>query len=30
MQYRACIAWVEFVGTHEQYDKIDGENVDEY
>ena len=30
MQYRACIAWVKFVGTHEQYDKINVENVDEY
>ena len=23
MQYRANIAWVKFIGTHEQYDKID-------
>lgn len=30
MQYRANIAWVKFIGTHEQYDKIDVENVNEY
>ena len=30
MQYRANIAWVKFIGTHEQYDQIDGENVNEY
>ena len=30
MQYRAGIAWVKFVGTHAQYDKIDVENVNEY
>ena len=30
MQYRANIAWVKFVGTHEQYDKIDVENINEY
>ena len=30
MQYRANIAWVKFIGTHEQYNKIDVENVNEY
>ena len=30
MQYRAGIAWVKFVGTHAQYDKINVENVNEY
>ncbi|TAN47050.1 MAG: type II toxin-antitoxin system HigB family toxin [Methylococcaceae bacterium] len=30
MQYRAGIAWVKFIGTHERYDKIDVENVHEY
>ena len=30
IQYRAGIAWVKFVGTHAQYDKIDVENVNEY
>lgn len=30
MQYRAGIAWVKFIGTHAQYDKIDVENVSEY
>ena len=30
MQYRAGIAWVEFVGTHAQYDRIDVENVNDY
>ena len=27
MQYRATIAWVKFIGTHAQYDRIDVENV---
>ncbi|MBU0499635.1 MAG: type II toxin-antitoxin system HigB family toxin [Gammaproteobacteria bacterium] len=30
MQYRSGIAWVKFIGTHEQYDKIDVETVNEY
>ena len=30
MQYRAGIAWVKFVGTHAQYDRIDVENVNDY
>ena len=30
MQYRSGIAWVKFVGTHEQYNKIDVETVNEY
>lgn len=30
MQYRANIAWVKFIGTHEQYDQIDVESVNEY
>lgn len=30
MQYRAGIAWVKFIGTHAQYDRIDVENVNEY
>jgi mRNA interferase HigB len=30
MQYQAGIAWVKFVGTHAQYDKIKVENVNEY
>jgi mRNA interferase HigB len=30
MQYRAGIAWVKFIGTHAQYDKIDVENVNDY
>ena len=30
MQYRAGIAWVKFVGTHVEYDKINVENVNEY
>ena len=27
---RAGIAWVKFVGTHAQYDRIDVENVNDY
>lgn len=30
MQYQAGIAWIKFIGTHEQYDKIDVEKVSEY
>ena len=30
MQYRAGIAWVKFIGTHSQYEKIDVENVNDY
>ena len=30
MQYRAGIAWVKFIGTHAQYDRIDVENVNDY
>ncbi len=30
MQYRAGIAWVKFIGTHAQYDKIDVEAVNDY
>ena len=30
MQYRAGIAWVKFVGTHAQYDRINVESVNEY
>jgi mRNA interferase HigB len=30
MQYQAGIAWVKFVGTHEQYDQIDVETVNDY
>ncbi len=29
MQSRAGIAWVKFVGTHAQYDRIDVENLNE-
>ena len=30
MQYQAGIAWVKFIGTHEQYDRIDVETVNDY
>ena len=30
MQYRANIAWVKFIGTDEQYDKIEVESINEY
>ena len=30
MQYKANIAWVKFIGTHEQYDNIDVESINEY
>ena len=30
MQYQAGIAWVKFIGTHAQYDKINVESVNEY
>jgi mRNA interferase HigB len=30
MQYQAGIAWVKFVGTHAQYDKIIVESVNDY
>ncbi len=30
MQYRANIAWVKFIGTHEQYGKIDVGSINEY
>jgi len=30
MQHRAGIAWVKFVGTHAQYDRIDVEKVNDY
>ncbi len=30
MQYRAGIAWVKFIGTHAQYDRIEAENVNDY
>ena len=30
IQYRANIAWVKFIGTHEQYDKIDVGSINEY
>lgn len=30
MQYQAGIAWVKFIGTHAQYDKINVETVNEY
>lgn len=30
MQYRAGIAWVKFIGTHQRYDEINVETVNEY
>jgi mRNA interferase HigB len=30
MQYQAGIAWVKFIGTHTQYDKINVETVNDY
>jgi len=30
MQYRCGIAWVKFIGTHAQYDKIDVETVNDH
>jgi mRNA interferase HigB len=30
MQYRAGIAWVKFIGTHAQYDRIDVETVNDH
>jgi mRNA interferase HigB len=30
IQYQAGIAWVKFIGTHAEYDKIEVENVSEY
>ena len=30
MQYRAQIAWVKFIGTHQQYDRINVETVNDY
>ena len=30
MQYRAEIAWVKFIGTHRQYDRINVEAVNDY
>jgi mRNA interferase HigB len=30
MQYRAGIAWVKFVSTHAQYDRINVESVNDY
>ncbi|MDB5968186.1 MAG: type toxin-antitoxin system HigB family toxin [Hydrocarboniphaga sp.] len=30
MQYQAGIAWVKFIGTHAQYDKINVETVNDY
>lgn len=30
MQYQAGIAWIKFIGTHAQYDKINVETVSDY
>ena len=30
MRYRAGIVWVKFIGTHEQYDRIEVESVNAY
>lgn len=30
MQHRAGIAWVKFIGTHAQYDRINVETVNDY
>lgn len=30
MQYQAGIAWVKFIGSHAQYDRINVETVNEY
>ena len=30
MLYRAGIVWVRFMGTHEQYDRINVESVNDY
>lgn len=30
INYRAGIAWIKFIGTHAQYDKIDVETINDY
>ncbi len=30
MQYRAGIAWVKFIGTHQHYDEINVETINDY